>query len=131
MDKIDKFFHTLEGELWQCCCTNTDNRRTTLRYSMEARQDKFMRNDLEINKPEYHTDVVLRVLNDLELFNWSRQPDDGNEERIYWQLIRDQDDNLYEGEWLNNKKDGRGVQIYPNGTRYDGWWKDGVNHGFG
>ena len=48
-----------------------------------------------------------------------------------WDIIRDQEENLYEGEWVNNRKDGRGVQIYPNGTRYDGWWNNGMNHGYG
>jgi len=28
-------------------------------------------------------------------------------------------------------KDGRGVQIWPNGIRYDGYWKEGKNHGYG
>ena len=86
-----------------------------------------MENNLKINKSEFHTDIVWKILNEAERFDWCRQPDDSNPQRIYHELVRDQDENLYEGEWVNNKKDGRGVQIYPNGTRYDGWWKDGVN----
>ena len=40
---------------------------------------------------------------------------------------------MYQGEWLvnTNQKDGRGVQIWPDGSRYDGFWKDGMANGFG
>lgn len=35
---------------------------------------------------------------------------------------------VYQGEWLvsENQKDRRGVQIWPDGSRYDGFWKNGV-----
>ena len=35
---------------------------------------------------------------------------------------------LYEGEWLEGEEDtrmGRGVQLWPDGSRYEGFWKDG------
>lgn len=28
----------------------------------------------------------------------------------------------YEGEWLGNKRDGKGIQIWPDGAKYDGEW---------
>ena len=35
---------------------------------------------------------------------------------------------IYQGEWNveTNQKDRRGVQIWPDGSRYDGFWKNGV-----
>jgi hypothetical protein len=40
---------------------------------------------------------------------------------------------IYQGEWneFDNQRDGRGIQIWPNGSRYDGYWKDGMAHGQG
>ena len=40
---------------------------------------------------------------------------------------------MYEGEWHpeKNERDGRGIQIWPDGSRYDGFWKDGVACGYG
>ena len=37
----------------------------------------------------------------------------------------------YEGEWLNNRKDGIGVEIYSDGSKYQGEHKNGVKHGLG
>lgn len=46
----------------------------------------------------------------------------------------------YDGEWLNNSKNGKGEQLfnlnlgiyhYYNGDKYDGQWKDGKRHGRG
>eukprot|EP01136_Pigoraptor_vietnamica_P034020 Opistho-1_new@97521 len=37
----------------------------------------------------------------------------------------------YTGEWENNKKHGKGTQIWHSGAKYDGDWKDGRRHGFG
>lgn len=40
---------------------------------------------------------------------------------------------LYQGEWNDDQelRDGRGVQIWKNGSRYDGFWKNGMAHGLG
>jgi len=37
----------------------------------------------------------------------------------------------YNGEWQDNKKDGYGVQVYPNGEKYEGQWGSGLRHGEG
>ena len=37
----------------------------------------------------------------------------------------------YQGEILNNVKDRRGIAIFPDGNRYDGFWKNDMPHGFG
>ena len=37
----------------------------------------------------------------------------------------------YEGKWLNNKRHGLGIVIWPNGNKYIGEQKNGELHGFG
>mmetsp|Transcript_7155 Transcript_7155/g.14770 ORF Transcript_7155/g.14770 Transcript_7155/m.14770 type:complete len:400 (+) Transcript_7155:48-1247(+) len=37
----------------------------------------------------------------------------------------------YNGEWHDNKKNGYGVQVYPNGEKYEGQWSDGLRNGEG
>ena len=39
----------------------------------------------------------------------------------------------YEGEWntITNVKEGRGVQIWQDGSRYDGYWSDDMANGHG
>jgi hypothetical protein len=37
----------------------------------------------------------------------------------------------YEGEWKEDKMEGRGVYHYSNGDIYDGEWKDNLHHGSG
>ena len=38
---------------------------------------------------------------------------------------------LYEGEWKENLRDGRGTYFWPDGDRYEGEWKEGLCHGKG
>ncbi len=54
-------------------------------------------------------------------------------------VIRDKDDNpfpfesgtRYKGEWVDNYKDGFGVEVDSHGTKYEGDWKKGRYHGKG
>ena len=39
--------------------------------------------------------------------------------------------NKYDGEWKDDKKNGRGVYTFANGNKYDGEWKDGDFNGRG
>ena len=36
------------------------------------------------------------------------------------------DGSKYEGNWLDDKKNGKGELLYSNGNRYEGQWKDDV-----
>ena len=37
----------------------------------------------------------------------------------------------YEGDWNNNKKEGKGVFIWPDGKKYEGDFKDNKRDGYG
>lgn len=37
----------------------------------------------------------------------------------------------YKGQWLNNKKQGRGVMTWPDGSRFDGYWSKDQANGHG
>ena len=41
------------------------------------------------------------------------------------------DFSLYDGYWKDNKANGRGRLIHPNGDAYEGEWKDDKAHGKG
>ena len=41
------------------------------------------------------------------------------------------DGSIYEGQVLNSKPHGKGVQVYSNDNRYEGEWKEGAKHGSG
>ena len=38
---------------------------------------------------------------------------------------------VYEGQWKNGEKNGRGAQMWRDGSIYEGYWKDNVASGFG
>ena len=40
-------------------------------------------------------------------------------------------DNFYRGGWLNNKRQGYGVQLFPDGTKFIGNWEKNKANGFG
>jgi hypothetical protein len=33
-------------------------------------------------------------------------------------------DDLYEGQWINDHRNGKGTMKYGNGDSYDGFWQD-------
>ena len=37
----------------------------------------------------------------------------------------------YNGDWINDKKEGKGIMIYNNGDKYDGNWKNDIREGEG
>ena len=41
------------------------------------------------------------------------------------------DNRRYEGNYVNEKKEGFGIFYWPNGKVYKGFWKDGYHHGKG
>jgi hypothetical protein len=41
------------------------------------------------------------------------------------------DGRKYEGEYLDDKKDGFGIFTFADGKKYEGYWVDGKQHGIG
>jgi len=39
--------------------------------------------------------------------------------------------NKYDGNWINNKKEGNGTEYWPNGDYYIGGWKNMKKNGYG
>ena len=79
----------------------------------------------------------MKIIEKLPIFTWI-EVNDNDAEEITTSMIEErkilfveEDSDIYEGEWLNDKKDGKGVQLYGDGSRYDGFWKDGEYHGHG
>ena len=40
---------------------------------------------------------------------------------------------IYQGQWnvIEETKDGRGVQVWPDGSKYEGYWRDNQANGQG
>ena len=41
------------------------------------------------------------------------------------------DGDVYEGEWVDDKANGKGKYFHANGANYDGEWKNDLQHGEG
>ena len=46
----------------------------------------------------------------------------------WWVLLADGRE--YKGEYIDDKKEGDGLFIWPNGRQYKGGWKNGKQHGW-
>ena len=70
--------------------------------------------------------------NKLGPYKYSPVPDDGIS-RIEkdWTIL--ENGIKYKGEWSseNNTKDGKGIQIWPDGSQYEGYWKNNKANGKG
>ena len=51
--------------------------------------------------------------------------------RVYKGATEIKDGSVYEGEWVNGKRDGQGVLIQIDGTRYEGMFENNQFHGVG
>ena len=55
-------------------------------------------------------------------------------ENIFMKMVNIIQDNgkiIYEGDWINNKREGNGKYIFENGEYYIGQFKNGLFHGKG
>ena len=64
-------------------------------------------------------------------FNWDKPLENINEEELeYKQPITLDDGSVYVGQWSkNNKREGRGIQKWPDSTIIEGYWKNDKTHG--
>ena len=90
--------------------------------------------------------MVLEIISQLEPFDWKYDKEneeddmfnmskfyDESTEREMRQIVTLDNNSIYQGEWnkKTNQKDGRGIQIWPDGSRYDGFWKNDIAQGHG
>ena len=82
---------------------------------------------LDIFKPEFNKKVNLEIIEKMEPMDWANLEVNDNVNRVIKELLIDHNGLIYQGEWdaQLDEKDGRGVQIWPDGTRYDGQWRRG------
>ena len=97
-----------------------------------------------------NNEVVVGVLGNVEGFDWTKQLEELTTETNVSNEIRPicvlENGAVYQGEWCSptqspdllstqnpddDLKSGRGVQIWENGSRYDGFWKAGMACGHG
>jgi len=87
---------------------------------------------LEICQPKYNHPKVLEEIQSLELFDWTLDGDE-NPNRELRSIVEMENGAIYQGEWdsQSNLRDGRGIVIWSNGSRYDGFFLNGKANGRG
>lgn len=59
----------------------------------------------------------------------SKRPYNPNAKRERRDIHKYKTGATYEGDWIGGFRDGVGIQIWPDGAKYDGEWKDNRAHG--
>ncbi|MDR3078906.1 MAG: hypothetical protein LBU15_02605 [Rickettsiales bacterium] len=89
------------------------------------------RNGQEVASKEYKTDSegnIFEILGANEIGEKLLKDDDEISGKFRcWYT----DGDVYEGEYRNGKKDGKGVHTFPDGRKYDGGWKNDLRDGRG
>jgi hypothetical protein len=84
-----------------------------------------------LEPPSYQCDAVMAFRKNTK-FEYDQPIADGKKrERLELQTI--ENEARYQGEWIagTNIRDGRGFQIWPDGSLYEGYWKDNKANGKG
>jgi hypothetical protein len=88
-----------------------------------------------LQPPLYDCPEVMRIREDSGPFNYEEGDycdflNDGIE-REKRMLVTIDNEAKYQGEWIGNVRDGRGYQIWPDGSLYEGFWKNNKANGRG
>jgi hypothetical protein len=91
-------------------------------------QDQEFENSFEfLQPPIYDCPEVMRIREESGPFNYVN---DG-EPRQKRALVTIDNEAKYQGEWVDDIRDGRGYQIWPDGSLYEGSWKNNKANGSG
>lgn len=62
----------------------------------------------------------------LEKFDYEPAPDNyAQQEKVLKEKVTLKNGAEYEGEWdSKGRKNGKGIMIYPDGSQYEGYWKN-------
>ena len=103
------------------CCGDNDTVKKIDKASMEKayQKNQFEGSNvsgLHPNQDEHHE------------YNFQMR---GNGERVKKPPVNLESGAIYEGEWLDNKRDGYGKQIWPDESKYEGNWLNDKANGYG
>ena len=88
---------------------------------------------MPMNVSNTFVSYAMQIKEQLPPFDYEPMPSpNSNKRRVKKPVVRLADGNEYEGEWdLEGKKDGRGMQIYSDGSIYEGYWTADLPDGRG
>jgi hypothetical protein len=76
---------------------------------------------------------VINIRDQLGDFDFGEYPQGLNNRREERDMIQLENAARYQGEWIlgTNIREGKGIQVWPDGSLYEGWWKDNKANGKG
>ncbi|KAL4493265.1 hypothetical protein ABPG73_007072 [Tetrahymena malaccensis] len=82
------------------------------------------------NLPDYTNDIVKNTLNKLGkfIYKYSQYDDQDAVELGLYQL---KNGSVYQGQWKNGQRHGRGKKLQQDGCIYEGYWKNNMANGYG
>lgn len=139
----DSTTHKKHTENTKTANANRPNEYETHKAGGAPATDIFISGDLEINSEHYNNanvmvsdtlycSLVQEILQQLGPFNFNKPLNDGVD-RVQRPLLMLENGAKYEGEWIKDTdiRDGRGIQIWLDGSRYEGYWKNNKANGLG
>jgi hypothetical protein len=99
----------------------------------ESRGDVFDKGNMEINKDIYNSPHILEIRNKLPQFVFGNEVTNDGQERVIKPITLLENGAKYEGEWIKDSdvRDGRGIQIWLDFSRYEGYWSNNKANGRG
>jgi hypothetical protein len=80
--------------------------------------------------PDYFNDTTRKKLSSLKPFEYNKLKLE-SESAVYDEPIDFNGRMVYQGQWKNNFRSGRGKQIWRDGSYYEGYWLENMASGYG
>lgn len=126
----DEQTYVKETKPKQAVSLPTNDQHFEIKNKTEENQDDLR--DSEQYDFTNMNDISLSVLKKLGPYNYESVPDDGVK-RVEKDWVTLENSIKYKGQWRSdsNTKDGKGIQIWPDGSQYEGYWKNNKANGKG